>query len=253
MKTVPARTAFQGVAQIARFNRRAYLVAVVAVTAALVASVLVPLPLRLLLVLGAVPPAFWIASSLIVSYYVYDRSPLYDFHWIARMLPHLPRHVVNIHSGFDETSPLLSEAFSHARLEVIDIFDAAMMTEPSIAIARRVKSNSIPALSVRYDALPYADGTFDAAFVIFSAHELRRHPQRVALFAEIARVLIPDGNMILVEHTRGLVNFLAYGPGVFHFFSRQAWRRAAFDAGLIVQSERSMTPFIHAWRLGRAA
>jgi SAM-dependent methyltransferase len=191
------------------------------------------------------PALFFTASSLIVSHYVYDRFPLYDFRQIAGVLTLRPRRWINIHSGWDETSELLTEVFTASGGQVVDIFDARLMTESSIRQARLINHNAIPATVARYDALPFADDSFDAAFSIFAAHELRCHEQRVRLFREIARILARDGEFVLMEHARDWRNFLAFGPGFLHFFSLRAWRSAASEAGLVLRSELTMTPFVH--------
>jgi hypothetical protein len=56
-----------------------------------------------------------------------------------------------------------------------------------------------------------------------------------------------------MEHSRDLWNFVAFGPGFLHFFSQRAWRKAAFEAGLTIRSEFSMTPFVHVYNLRKAA
>jgi SAM-dependent methyltransferase len=201
----------------------------------------------------ALPPGLWLASSLIVSHYVYDRSRLYQLDWLDEVFPLAPRNWVNIHSGFDETSELLAAKLPGTDSETVDIYDPKVMTEPSIAIARYLKASPAHARAARYDALPFATGSIEAAFAIFCAHELRRHHQRVTFFTEIARILTPGGSIILVEHSRDLWNFLAFGPGVFHFFSEQTWRCAAFDAALIVHAECSITPFVRVYNLRRTA
>ena len=253
MKSVRARTSYQGVIQIVRFNWRSYLAAALGVGAAVIASPFLPYPARLMVMLCASPPLFWLASSVVVSHYVYDRSQLYEFKWIDEVFPLAPPNWISIHSGFDETSELLAAKFPGVDFEAVDIFDPGVMTEPSIAIARRLKWSSTHAIAAHYDALPFATGSIDAAFVIFSAHELRRHNQRVRFFTEVARILSPGGSIILVEHSRDLWNFLAFGPGVFHFFSEKAWRRAVLDAALIVRTESSITPFVHVYSLGRTS
>lgn len=158
------------------------------------------------------------------------------------MLPVPPRQWVNIHAGLDETSGLLAALFPMAEGRVVDIHDAAEMTETSIGEARRIASTTAPAGDWR--ALPLFDKSCDAAFLIFAAHELRRHDARVTLFREIARSLRTAGSLILVEHLRDSANFLAFGPGFLHFLSRGAWRRAARAAGLEIRSESSITPFV---------
>jgi len=252
VKSVRARTPFQGVLQIVQFNGRSYVAAILGVCAAGVASLLLLNPARFVVIACTFPPLFWLGSSLLVSHYVYDRSQLYELKWIDEILPVVPRSLINIHSGFDETSELLAEKFPDAVSAAVNIYDPEVMTEPSIRIARRLKPSPIPATVARYDALPFASGSIDAAFVIFSAHELRRHNQRVTFLREISRVLTPDGKIILVEHTRDLWNLLAFGPGAFHFFSDQTWRRAAFDGALFVPTQCSITPFVHIYTLRRA-
>jgi SAM-dependent methyltransferase len=126
------------------------------------------------------------------------------------------------------------------------------MTEPSIERARTLSPRALPATRAHHDALPFADGGFDAAFCIFAAHELRSHRHRVELFREIARTLTPGGTFILVEHARDWRNFLAFGPGFLHFFSPRAWRTAAVEAGFTIEREFFRTPFVRACILRRA-
>lgn len=251
MSATAVRRPYQGVFQILLFNRRSYLVAVTAVAAALLAAPLLPLQWRTGLLLGVAPALFWLASSLLVSHYIYDRFPLYDLNWIPRALSRMPSRWLNIHCGLDETSGLLTAIFPSATGEVVDIFDPRVMTEASIRQARRIEHDAPADMPACYDDLPFAPGTFDAAFCIFAAHELRRDCQRAKLFMEIARVLIPGGELVLMEHSRDWWNFLAFGPGFLHFFSQRAWRKTASNAGLRVQAELSMTPFVHIYVLRR--
>ena len=248
----PGRTPYQGVLQILAFNRHKYLAGLAALVAATLAWPFSPPLGREALVLGAVPALFWMAASLLVSHYVYDIFPLYDFRRLARVLARRPEQWINIHSGWDETSERLAEIFPLSGGQVVDIFDARMMTETSIRRARKANHCKIPATPASYGALPFDDDCFDTAFLIFAAHELRHHQQRVRLFREIARILAPEGELVLVEHIRDWRNFLAFGPGFLHFFSRRTWRSAFSEAGLIVRSELAMTPFVQVYVLRRS-
>jgi SAM-dependent methyltransferase len=251
MSSLRNRNSYQGALQILQFNSGKYLAAVAGIlTAALVWPIL-PLLGRLLLPLAVAPALFWMVSSLIVSHYIYDRFPIYDFRQIACLLARAPHRWINIHSGWDQTSERLGEAFPGSSGQVVDVFDAHLMTESSIRRARRTNQNTIPATPACYNALPFNAESFDAAFSIFAAHELRRHEQRVRLFREIARVLIPDGDFVLMEHQRDWRNFVAFGPGFLHFFSQRAWRTAALEAGLNLQMELAMTPFVRVYILRR--
>ncbi len=74
-----SRGQFDGVLQIVRYNWTLYLVAVLVSTlVVLLVDVVHPAAaLAGLLILSAVAAVFWLALSLAVSHYVYDRSDLY--------------------------------------------------------------------------------------------------------------------------------------------------------------------------------
>jgi SAM-dependent methyltransferase len=219
------------------------------VAVALLAAPFLPRLLRVGLLIGVAPALFWMVSSLLVSHFIYDRFPLYDLSWITRALSRVPNRWLNIHCGFDETSRLLADLFPGAAFDVADIFDPRFMTEPSINQARHIGKAAIAATTARFDDFPFSSSAFEAAFCIFAAHELRLARQRATLFLEIARVLTPGGELFLMEHSRDVWNFLAFGPGFLHFFSQSAWRQTAAEAGFLVQSELSRTPFVRVYVL----
>lgn len=251
MNAVALRGRYQGLQQIVNFNWRMYVAAVAAVGAVAVAWPFLTLPERIGLAIGIAPALFWLASSLLVSHYVYDRSSLYELDWLARALGRPVRSWINIHSGWDECSGQLEAIFPEAAGQVVDIFDPATMTENSIRRARRLNRCGPSEAMGRYDALPFCNHSFDTAFCIFAAHELRRRRQRVVLFSEIARVLGREGELVVVEHVRDWRNFLAFGPGFLHFFSCAEWRRAASEAGFTLRTEFTFTPFVRVFILGK--
>lgn len=208
MNSIPVRRPYQGVLQILQFNWRMYVATAVASGAMLIVAPFLHRFLdpfldhraRMVVWLCAAPALFWMVSSLLVSHYVYDRFPLYELGWMSKALSNAPRQWINIHCGLDETSTLLEAIFPDAAGHVVDIFDAQIMTEPSIRQARQANRgsnivsthrsshgsthSSIPAEPARHNRLPFRDNWFDAAFSIFAAHELRHHQQRLELFDE---------------------------------------------------------------------
>jgi SAM-dependent methyltransferase len=220
-----------------RYNWPTYLIAV----AALLLVAALPWPWRLL----AVPGGAGIAVSLAATWWVYDRSHLYDWRWALHLLP-APRRYAVLSTGLDEISPALRDLLPGAEPTLLDCYDPAVMTEGSVRRARRL--NPPAAGSVRADvaALPVASAGQDAVFLAFAAHELRVPAQRRALFAEVARVLRPGGHLVLVEHCRDVATVAAYGPGAWHFYPRREWLRLARDAELTPAGEATMTPLVRA-------
>ena len=240
------RSKYHGMLQILHYNRPMYARALAASLAVILAIALLPIPrpLAALALAGVAAGLLWSASSLLVSHWVYDRSPLSQWDWLARLLPEVPHHWASLHAGLDETFGALARIFPAAGGTILDFYDPAEMTEPSIVRARRLSLDQT-ATPADFRALPLADASQDAIFLIFAAHELRHPDSRRRFFQEIARTLTPGGRAVLVEHLRDLPNFLAFGPGFLHFLPRQEWLRLAAAADLAVREDFHITPFVN--------
>jgi len=236
-----------GAIDILRYNWHYYAASVAALFALAAVALLRLAPLAIL-ALCAAPVVFWSIASLAASYYVYDRVEVTSWNWLPAALAFRPARWLNIHAGLDQSTETLRRLFPNANGAVCDIYEAAEMTEPSIARARRETG----AVRGSPDQLPFATGDRDCIFLLFAAHEIRSAARRAAFFQEVARVLAPGGWVFLVEHLRDAPNFIAFGPGFLHFHSRAAWLRAAMSADLEPGREGSLTPFVH-WFLFRKA
>jgi ubiquinone/menaquinone biosynthesis C-methylase UbiE len=211
-----------------------------------------PLPAKAALIGAAALIAFWSLSSLLASYYVYDYVGVTRWSWIPRILSFPPQKWLNIHAGLDESTLILTQLFPNAGYIVLDIYDSRTMTERSIARARRAHPSSQPAVVGKLEALPSADRDRDTLFLLFAAHEIRQPERRKEFFPEVARVLATSGQLLLVEHLRDWKNFVAFGPGFLHFYSRDEWIRVAREAGLTLQREDRMTPLVRCFLMGKA-
>jgi SAM-dependent methyltransferase len=181
---------------------------------------------------------------------VYDRSKLCDWNWIADLTTKPPTTLVNIHSGFDESSDTLRSLFPNAKLRVLDIFDQAEMSEPSIARARKLSPSRITPEPAKFRELDCASESVDLVTLLLAAHEIRGVEPRRAFFSELRRILAPGGRIILAEHLRNLPNFIAFGPGFLHFHSHRTWLSSIESAGLCVEKELSITPFVRIFVIG---
>lgn len=235
-----SRGRFQGLLNVVRFNWDMYLKAGLV----LCAVFLIPWPgqMGFWARLGAAGACYFLLVSLLVSHYVYDLSDLYRWNWLKSKIP-APERLVNIHSGFDETTEQLMSLYPGCRVAALDFFDPNMMSEPSIHRARRAYPDRY-SQSVSYDDLPLEDSAEELVTCLLAAHELREHALRVEFFSEVHRSLQVDGRLIVLEHLRDLPNFLAFGPGFVHFFSRENWLAAFAQAGFWVEEEFRVTPFL---------
>lgn len=200
--------------------------------------------IRIAIYLIATLATFWALSSLLVSHYVYDRSQLYQWKWLAALLKNGAGKWANIHAGLDQTSDSLIRLFPSTRRRILDIYLPSEMSEPSIRRARHHAEGATAPEKANPSALPLEDCECDTIFLIFVAHELRRPQARLQFFREIHRALTPGGRVVLVEHLRDWNNVLAYGPGALHFFSERQWHNVCIKAGLYVVDEFRITPFV---------
>lgn len=194
----------------------------------------------------AVGTTYFLVASLTVSWWVYDRSDLHQWAWMAPMLAGA-RNWAMVHAGFDEAGTSLPAAFGPPAL-VVDISSWLGRTSPSLRRARRRHPAPASALVRADGGLPMGSSSSDAILLVFAAHEVRQRPRREFLFDELRRVVTPSGRVVLVEHHRGWANLAAFGPAAWHFQTRREWLRLADRSGFDV-AEVKMTPFVRGFSL----
>jgi ubiquinone/menaquinone biosynthesis C-methylase UbiE len=235
------RKPFQGVLNIIRFNWHFYLVAsIIIIVLQLFRTSFSPLFQQLILI-GTGISIFTILISLIISYYVYDFSDLYQLKWI--------HHADNeklliINAGFDESSEIIQHKFPNSHISICDFYDQKKHTEVSISRARKLYPPSPKTIYINTNKLPFEENTFDKAIAILAAHEIRDDQERIAFFNELNRVTKLSGQILVTEHLRDFNNFMAYTIGFFHFYSRKTWIQTFEQANLKIKKTVKTTPFI---------
>jgi ubiquinone/menaquinone biosynthesis C-methylase UbiE len=191
--------------------------------------------------LGALLAILTLAVSLIISFYIYDLSNLYQLNWLSNGDN---KTVLTINAGFDETSGIIRDKFPKVDLTICDFYDRKKHTEVSIKRARKAYPPLENTVQVSTNRLPFPDNSFDHSLAILSAHEIRNEKERIDFFKELERVTKSTGEIVITEHLRDMTNFMAYTIGFFHFHSKSTWLRTFRQANLKVKQEMKITPFI---------
>lgn len=248
------RGRFDGVLNIVRFNWPMFAVTIVAVLALVIGAALTAGWWRAVLAFAAAGLAAGTFVSLAVSHVVYDRSDLYRFAWLTRVFgDRTPSAAVFCQTGFDESSALLRAHTPDTTWMLLDHYDPARMTEPSIQRARRHCPPARGTVAAPHHAWPTTAQQADLVIGMLAVHELRHCDERTAWFREAARTLRPGGRVVVVEHLRDMANLLAFGPGALHFHSAATWRRSWVRAQLRLRSEFRITPWVAVFVLEHAA
>ncbi len=238
------RRPLQGIANIVRFNWPFYALAACLLLIAGLAIVATKGDLRYWLIAIAICTALPVAVSLLVSLYVYDLSGLYDLRWLDGIELRSTGHFANINAGFDETTVLLRQRYPDAIIAPYDFYDPAHHTEPSIRRARAAYPAHGDTVTIGTGHIPVAEGSMDAIFLIFAAHEIRDTLERERFFAACYRAVRPGGHVIVVEHLRDACNFAAYSIGFFHFLPLRSWLSVFQATGFILARRLHINPFV---------
>jgi ubiquinone/menaquinone biosynthesis C-methylase UbiE len=245
------RGSLQGVTNIVRFNWHFYALSAALILAAFLLNLTMGSQytsyVAWLTALVAIP----IIISLSVSFLVYDLSGLYSLTWLKDINAGKGSTIININAGFDEMSQSLHARYPEAKLIVFDFYDPQKHTEVSIERARRAYPPYPGTHLVSTADLQLADSSADLVVVILAAHEIRDEQERIMFFAELRRILTPNGQVVVTEHLRDLTNFLAYNIGFFHFLSRASWYRVFAANKLSIEKQISITPFITSFILSK--
>lgn len=233
------RKPIQGVSNIIRFNWHFYLVAFVIIVVLSLLKNQFSQQVETLMNIGIAVAILTFLISLLVSFYVYDLSDLYQLKWIENSDN---IKILNINAGFDETSAIIRGKFPLIDLTICDFYNPNKHTEISIKLARRAYPPHPKTISVTTNKLPFLENTFDKSYGILSVHEIRNVKERVQFLQELSRVT--KEHIYITEHLRDFNNFMAYTIGFFHFHSRQNWLQTFKQADLIVAKEIKTTPFI---------
>ena len=189
------------------------------------------------------------ALTLFATWYIYDRSPLYELEWLEHGLDQNARVLV-IHSGFDELSTIIDSKFKPKELDIVDFYDPIENPEPSIARARKIYPSD-HSTTLQLESPEFPSTGYTHIFFFFAAHEIREENTRIRLFSALKEVMAPEGKLFVTEHLRDVNNYAIYAHGALHFLSQKTWNQTFVRSELTLVKHLRITPFVHNFTLCR--
>ena len=238
------RTPYQGVTNIIRFNPGMFIIAGLSILAGIIAVMLTTGWLQLLIAAALTAAILSLTISLFVSYWIYDKSEIYSLPSLKNLTSSEHENWLTINAGFDEITTTLKTKFPSINLRILDFYDSAKHTEPSIARARNAYPPHPDTETITSNHIPAETNSTHKIIAFFSLHEIRNHQERIITFKELHRTLTEDGELHLTEHLRDLPNLLAYHLGALHFHTRSTWQKTFDESDFTIKSEIKTTPFI---------
>ncbi len=220
---------------------------------ALMVGALLPSPWSWLFILSGVGALGLIISILTASFIVYDWGQQHEYDRLAELGQVAQANVVvDITCGKLRGTRGLLPNFKGGHYFLIDIYDAKKMPDAALRRARELEppvraERRIYQRPGQASKLPLPHNWADVISCNFSLHELQDAADRDALFAEFTRVLKPGGRLLIAEHGRDWVNFAAFGPGAFSFFSPITWQKHLTKAGLTIEHHERWRGLVDLW------
>jgi ubiquinone/menaquinone biosynthesis C-methylase UbiE len=219
----------------------------------LTAGSLLPVPWDWLLVSSGFGAIGLIITILTASYFVYDWGSQREYDRLAELGRLAQANViVDITCGKLRGTRGILPNFQGGHYFLIDIYNREKMLDAALRRARKMEpplqaERRIYQRPGKANSLPLPHNWADVIYCNFSLHELHDAADRDAIFAEFARVLKPGGRLLIAEHGRDWINFAAFGPGAFSFFSPATWQKHLTDAGLTIQHHERWRGLVHLW------
>lgn len=226
---------------------------------ALATSTFLSSPWNWLLLSAGVGSLILVFNILVASFVVYDLGRKREYDRLAELGQiNSANVVIDVTCGKLRGTRGMLSLFQHGHYMVVDIFDPQKMTDPALRRAREIEppleaGRRIYRRQASANSLPIPHNWADVIYCSFSLHELQHSADRQALFSEFARILKPDGRLLIAEHGRDLPNLLAFGVGALSFFSARTWRKHITQAGLHVEHHERWRGLVHLWVARRAS
>ena len=210
-------------------------------------------PLNWLLPMAGIVTLLLVLNIWIASFIIYDWGRQREYERLA-VLANLSdaNVVIDITAGKLRGTRGMLTKFQQGHYFVIDIYDPAKMPDLALKRARELEppleaGRRIYRREGKPNKLPIPHNWADVIYCSYSLHELQNNTDRQAVFGEFARILKPNGKLLIAEHGRDWANFLVFGIGALSFVSPKTWAKHIKKAGLDITHHERWRGLVHLW------
>ncbi|MCB8982291.1 MAG: methyltransferase domain-containing protein [Ardenticatenaceae bacterium] len=209
----------------------------------------VPLSLALALLLG-----YLLAASLWAAHRLYDQEGLRPYHVLFDMGQLKATDTfVYVDLGVRDFALQLSRRLTSGKIFVVDVYNPQWTLSASLKRYRAGQPHPPPDPRLvwqngRFDLLPLPDKSVSTVILHRVVSEFWQQGDRMALLAEVHRILTPNGRVLLAERTRSQTNWLVMGPSALNLRPADDWRELLQKAGFIIVKETDLQGLITCWR-----
>lgn len=151
----------------------------------------------------------------------------------------------------------LSHHLTSGRIVVIDVYNPQLMPAKSLLRSRQQHYPATPSdprltwYDSNLDLLPLPDSSVSAVFVFQVLSEISAKGDQLTLLKEIARILAPDGRLLIAEFANTWTNRLRSSLGIIHSYSHEHWRSLLEEAGFEFQRAQTIQGIITCMRVDK--
>jgi ubiquinone/menaquinone biosynthesis C-methylase UbiE len=158
----------------------------------------------------------------------------YAKNYFSRMLHLEPMQgkvvLADIHIGTYRHSYILSEQLPGATVYSVDCkrepkFSEELAVREVQELETPPTNENITTIYTSSMEIPLETNSCDAVVFGFGTHEIPEGKERDKIFDEAKRILKPGGKLFLFEHGIDFVNYLIFGPVIYHVTKRESWKQ----------------------------
>ena len=173
---------------------------------------------------------------------------------LAQLKPH--HNVVCLDIGLKTTAVTIAQHLTTGEVTVIDVYNPQSNTGGALhrTRSRALKPPADPRLNWidgSIQLLPLPDRSTSAVFMNQILSEFWIPEEREQLLAEVRRILIPEGRLLVAERVRSQTNLVLTGLVTYPLPTEKEWLKALVKAGFVLRRQENAGGVVYCVRVDK--